>query len=146
MKFTIRQASETDFEPVLLLINEFAAFQKATDKVKVTLEQMKQANGYFRCLVAENEHNEIVGYTTFYNAYYTWTGKAVYLDDLYVRQTYRRQQIGRQLMQEVFDIARSENCTKVRWQVSHWNKPAIGFYKNLGAAIDDTELNCDLLL
>lgn len=34
----------------------------------------------------------------------------------------------------------------MRWQVSNCNKNAQKFYKNIGATIDDVELNCDLML
>jgi ribosomal protein S18 acetylase RimI-like enzyme len=146
MDYTIRPATDADFDRILLLIREFASFQKSSDKVKVTLEQMKQSRDNFRCLVAENDKMEIVGYTTFFTVYYTWTGKAIYLDDLYVNHEYRGRKIGTLLMEKVFEIAKNEKCTKVRWQVSNWNMNAIAFYKKLGASVDDGELNCDLVL
>jgi diamine N-acetyltransferase len=146
MKYIIRAATISDFVAVLLLIKDFATFQKSPDKVVVTLEHMKQSKDFFKCLVAETDKGEIIGYTTFYTVYYTWTGKATYLDDLYVSPAHRSNKIGTRLMEKVFDIAREEHCTKVRWQVSHWNKAAIDFYKKMGASVDDVELNCDLVI
>ena len=37
-----------------------------------------------------------------------------------------------------------EQCKKLRWQVSNWNKNAIDFYKKMGASIDDMEINCEM--
>ncbi len=79
-------------------------------------------------------------------AYYSWSGKALYLDDLYVKKEFRGHQIGTQLLDKLVDHANFEKCTKVRWQVSDWNKDAIEFYKKMGAKVDDTEINCDLYL
>jgi len=45
----------------------------------------------------------------------------------------------------VIDYAKETKCHKLRWQVSTWNNPAIEFYKSLGAEIDHTEQNCDLI-
>ena len=49
-------------------------------------------------------------------------------------------------MKKVLDKAKKEKCNRVRWQVSKWNSSAIEFYKKIGAIVDDTELNCDLIL
>jgi diamine N-acetyltransferase len=48
-------------------------------------------------------------------------------------------------MNKVFEIAKKEKCNRVRWQVSKWNSEAIEFYKKIGAKIDDTEMNCDMI-
>ena len=85
-----------------------------------------------------------MGFATYFIAYYSWTGKVVYLDDLYVLEKYRGLGIGSKLLDRVIEIAKNENCKKVRWQVSNWNDKAIEFYKMRGAIIDEVEINCDL--
>lgn len=50
------------------------------------------------------------------------------------------------LINKVISFAKDSNCNKLRWQVSNWNKPAIDFYKNLGAEINEVERNCDLII
>ena len=45
---------------------------------------------------------------------------------------------------EVIALAKENNCKKMRWQVSNWNKSAIEFYKKMGASIDDVDINCNL--
>src|SRR5205814_41898 len=116
------------------------------EKVMITLEQMKENKDFFLCFVAEIETNAIVGFASFSFAYYSWSGKAIYLDDLYVTESYRTQNIGTKLLDTVIEFAKKEQCKKVRWQVSKWNANAIGFYKKMGADIDDVEINCDLYL
>ncbi len=43
-------------------------------------------------------------------------------------------------------IGEKAGCTKMKWQVSQWNTKAQVFYKSLGAVIDVTEINCELVL
>jgi GNAT superfamily N-acetyltransferase len=144
LSIKIRLANEQDYPEILSLIKEFSQFQKTPEKVTITLEQMIKEKDYFRCFVAETENREIVAFATFFFVYYSWTGKALYLDDLYVTAAFRRQGIGRRLLESVLQLAEEENCYKVRWQVSKWNKNAIEFYKSMGANIDEVEINCDL--
>ncbi|PSL44180.1 diamine N-acetyltransferase [Chitinophaga niastensis] len=144
MKIDIRKATESDFAQIYKLIKEFAIFIKTPEKVTITLPQMIQDKDYFQCLVAV-DNGIIIGFATYFMSYYSWTGKSLYLDDLYVIEEYRGQQTGTKLMDAVFEIAKKENCKKVRWQVSNWNKKAIEFYKKRGANIDEVEINCDLV-
>lgn len=143
MNITIRKAAEKDFELILALVKDLAIFQNALEKVTNTVEQMTAEKELFKCLVAENEQNEIVAIASYFFAYYTWVGKALYLDDLYVKESFRGQKIGSKLLSEIFEIAKKENCKRVRWQVSDWNKQALEFYKKCGAEIDHECCNCD---
>jgi diamine N-acetyltransferase len=105
------------------------------------------ANGnLFQCFIAETGDSKIVGFASFFFAYYSWSGKAIYLDDLYITNAYRKQGIGKMLLQQIIELAKNSSCKKVRWQVSKWNTNAIEFYQKMNAAIDETEINCDLLL
>jgi GNAT superfamily N-acetyltransferase len=141
---TIRHATEQDFPAVLDLVKELAVYQGTPERVLNSVEQMKAEKDYFRCLVAENDKGDIIGIASYFFAYYTWVGKSLYLDDLVVRQSERGQKAGSSLLKEVVSIAEKENCKRVRWLVSDWNKPAIEFYKKCGAEIDHEPCVCDL--
>jgi GNAT superfamily N-acetyltransferase len=145
MAIDIRKAEPNDFEEIYSLIIEFAKFIKTPEKVTTTASQMIEDKNHFNCFIAVDK-NKIVGFATYFIAYYSWTGKAVYLDDLYVLDKCRRLGIGKMLLDKVIETAKSENCKKVKWQVSKWNKKAIEFYKMRGAIIDEVEINCDLHL
>ena len=145
MSIEIRKATENDFNLIYGLIKELAIFIKTPEKVLITLEQMIEDKDFFHCLVAV-DNNNVIGFATYFFAYYSWTGKSLYLDDLYVIEKYRGRQIGTKLMDSIFDIAIQKNCKKVRWQVSNWNSKAIEFYKKRGAVVDEIEINCDLKL
>ena len=145
MQSNIWTATENDFEQILHLIKEFAQFQKTPDRVSNTVQLMKQEQDSFNCLVAEVD-GKIIGFATFFFCYYSWSGKSMYLDDLYVTDSYRGQHIGTDLLLLIIEKAKAQNCKKVRWQVSNWNQKAIDFYKDFGADIGDIEINCDLEL
>ena len=121
MKIRIRKGDGEDVDAVLSLIREFSIFQKTPEKVTITSEQMLGEKDLFQFYVAETVTSEIVGFASFFIAYYSWSGKALYLDDLYVKENFRGLKIGTDLLNTIIDIASAENCKKVRWQVSHWN-------------------------
>ena len=124
-------------------MKELAVFQNSLEKVTNTADQMLEEKNLFQCFVAENEQKEIVGIASYFFAYYTWVGKSLYLDDLYVKESCRGQKIGSELLKRIFEIAKIENCKRVRWQVSDWNKPALEFYKKCGAEIEEEYCICD---
>lgn len=147
MHINIRKGNESDFEQLKTLFAEFATFQQMPDKMTNSIELMRQEKEYFNCFVAEDSaNNKIIGYASYFFAYYTWIGKSLYIDDIYVQEKYRKNGIGKRLIERVFELAKNENCKKVRWQVSNWNKNAIEFYQKLGASVDGVELNCDFPL
>ena len=145
MEIEIRPVNVSDFKQLIELFREFATFEKLPEKMTNTVEKMMEDREHFHCFVAVDRRNEIVGYVTYFFSYYTWIGKSLYMDDLYVRPEFRSTGIGTMLINRVIEFAKTENCRKLRWQVSEWNKPAIEFYRKLGAEIDGTEQNCDLV-
>jgi GNAT superfamily N-acetyltransferase len=107
------------------------------------VEQMKEEQDFFECFIAETKDGEVVWVAFYFLAYYTWVGKSLYLDDLYIKESFRRNWIWSKLLEKIFEVAKKENCKRVRWQVLHWNKPAVELYKKLGAEIDSEFHNCD---
>lgn len=145
MIVSLRKITDSDFSTLVLLFKEFALFEKLPEKMTNSVDQMLAEKEYLNGFVAENSQNEIVGYVTCFFAYYTWIGKSLYMDDLYVRPEFRSKGIGTLLITEIITFAKKENCKKLHWQVSEWNKPAIEFYESFGAKIDGVESNCDLV-
>ena len=146
MNIKIRKAIESDFEQINILFREFAEFEKLPEKMINSVERMRMEKELFNCFVAETPDKEIVGYAVYFFSYFTWTGKSLYMDDLYVKPDYRGIGIGSMLINQVISFAKETSCHKLRWQVSNWNKPAKDFYRKLGAEISDVEQNCDLML
>jgi len=145
MEVRIRAVEETDFLQIVSLFKEFATFEKMPEQMTNSVERMSKEKDFFHCFVAETKDKKIIGYATYFFCYYTWIGKSLYMDDLYVKPEYRANGIGTKLINKVIQFAKDSECNKLRWQVSDWNKPAIDFYTHIGAKIDSNEHNCDLI-
>ncbi|PWL30019.1 GNAT family N-acetyltransferase [uncultured Roseivirga sp.] len=143
----IRKGIKSDLPQVLELIQELADYEKAAHEVEITLTQLEEdgfgENPVYEFFVAENE-SEIVGIALYYFRYSTWKGKAVYLEDLVVKDSERGKGYGQLLLDAIIKEAKRTNSKQVRWQVLDWNEPAIEFYKKLGADLDGEWINCTL--
>ena len=143
MKVHVRYATEQDYAEIIGMIKELALFEKAPERMTNTEKQMKEEKDLFQCILAEDEKGNILGMALYFFAYFTWVGKSLYLDDLYVKEQYRGNGVGKILLKELMKIALDENCKRVRWQVLDWNTNAIELYKKAGATLDSEWLNCD---
>jgi len=75
-----------------------------------------------------------VGFVLFFHNYSTFLGRpGLYIEDLFVDEAYRRRGLGRALLLYVAQLANARRCGRLEWAVLDWNKPAINFYKKLGA-------------
>lgn len=143
--YNLRRGVEADLPQVLALIQELALYERAPEAVTNTLADM-QRDGFgpapiFGFFVLENEAADIIGLALFYTAYSTWKGRMLYLEDLVVTEAARRGGLGRLLFDAVVAEARSTGAVRLKWQVLNWNEPAIGFYKKLGATIEEEWFN-----
>ena len=135
----IRQGKKEDLAAILSLIKELAEYEKTPLEVKVTLEELEKSgfgeNPVFRFFVAENEAG-IVGMALYYIKYSTWKGPCIFLEDLIVTQSHRRQGIGALLFEKMIELAKEMKMPRLEWQVLEWNEPAINFYKKYNAKFD----------
>jgi|SRR5690349_19152014 len=136
---SIRPANSGDVSALRTMIHEFAVFEHLP---VVVTEVSLLRDGFgerprFRVLMAEWD-GQPAGYAFFFDYYSTFEGRAgIFLEDIYVREQYRGNNIGKALLARVASIARQENCFGLRWQVLDWNTPAIEFYRKLGAEFLD---------
>ena len=133
----IREALPEDVPAILILIKELAVYEKLSDKVIATEETLSEtifsSNSHVIVYLAEYK-NELAGYAIFFRNFSTFIGRAgIYLEDIYVRPRFRGKGIGKKLLSKVIELARENNYGRVEWCVLDWNKPAIDFYKKLGA-------------
>lgn len=135
----IRPATANDAALLLAMIRELAEFERMPDKVQ-NREQDLVRDGFgehprFRSLIAEWD-GQTAGYAVFFDYYSTWTGPALYLEDVFVREPFRGRGIGKALMAAVARAAVEERCG-IHWAVLGWNQKAIDVYKALGAEFYD---------
>jgi GNAT superfamily N-acetyltransferase len=131
-----RAATISDVPLLRRLIQELADYERESEAVLITEEQLRRdgfgADPKFRAIVAEQD-GQAAGFAVFYTCYSTWTGTGLFLEDLFVREAFRGQGVGKALVRGVAEIARNEGYHMIRLDVLEWNEPAIKFYKSLGA-------------
>ena len=138
----IRKAEPKDVTIILNLIKELAEYEKLLDEVTATEEKLMNAifgkDKFVEVWLAEI-NDEPVGQVFFFRNYSTFLAKpGFYIEDIYVRPQFRGSGIGKKLLNKVVELAAEKNYGRVEWCVLNWNKPAIEFYKNIGAvSMDD---------
>ncbi|XP_056267582.1 thialysine N-epsilon-acetyltransferase-like isoform X1 [Pseudoliparis swirei] len=144
MHFKVRPAAKEDCKEISRMIMELADFEKMTDQVKITHEELERdgfcQNPFFECLVAEvpEEHKSkegftVVGYALYFYIYSTWVGRSVFLEDLYVMAEFRGKGIGKGLLSKVAEVGKKKQCVRLQLTVLDWNTPSRDFYAAKGA-------------
>lgn len=140
---TIREATSVDAEVIAVLVKELAAFEKRSHQADPDVQALRSDldrgdQPCCRALIAEDDGYP-VGFALYYPTYSTFrTAWGMHLEDLYVRDGYRDQGIGKALMAELAREANEKDYTWIEWYVLRWNEDALQFYRSLGAReVDD---------
>ena len=141
----IRLADNNDYPQLIALFSEFADFEGRKEQMTNSVDKMNAESDFFNCLVAEKD-GKIIGYVVFFYCYFTWSGKALYMDDLYITPDYRGKGLGTRFITMLKEIAAQSGCHIMRWQVADWNERARAIYKGIGAVINEEDRNCDIIL
>jgi diamine N-acetyltransferase len=147
MTTTIRKATPDDAELLQELILELAAYERLLDEAEPDIPLLREhlseeALTGCEALIAETESGTAVGFALFYHTYSTFlTNAGLYVEDLYVKTTYRGEGIGRALLARLAALAEERGCRRMEWAVLDWNTEAIEFYDEMGAEpLDDWTL------
>jgi GNAT superfamily N-acetyltransferase len=133
----IRPATPTDCGTILHFIRAIAEYEKLSHLVQATEESVYK-NLFTepvaaQCIIAY-ENEVAVGFALYFNNYSTFISRpGIYLEDLFVDPAYRGKGYGKALLLHLVKLAKKNNYGRVEWSVLNWNKPAIDFYKSLGA-------------
>jgi GNAT superfamily N-acetyltransferase len=137
MGLSIRFATARDAEVIVGFVRGLAEYEREPEAVEVTpamlRAQMECSDPPFECLIAEHD-GVAAGFALFFRNYSTWRGcPGLFLEDLFVEPKYRRQGIGRALLQRLAAISVQRGYGRMEWSVLDWNTPAQQFYRALGA-------------
>ncbi|CCW66898.1 unnamed protein product [Phytomonas sp. Hart1] len=153
--FCVRRAVLADCPAMLGLVKELANYEKALDRVSISLAEMEACGfgphplwGAFvveltppQSPTGEAQDPIIVGMALYYDRYSTWRGRLLYLEDFMVSKAYRGDGIGHQLFTAVLEHAKAKKYHGMTWQVLDWNEPALNFYRNHHAELDAEWIN-----
>ena len=141
----IRQVNGNDITQVIPLLDEVAKlhFEKRSDmfkiktheEIKSNLEEMIQDNSNI-ILIAEDKQivvgviickiREINNHTNLKNT------KVLWINEICVKQEYRRNGIGHSLIEKAKEIAKANNCLRLELNCWELNEGAMKFYENQG--------------
>ncbi|WP_445169234.1 GNAT family N-acetyltransferase [Mycolicibacterium sp. Dal123E01] len=132
----IRPAHAGDEAEIVAMIRELAEFEQAADQCTVTESQIAAALfadepvGY--CHIVEVD-GEAAAVALWFRNFSTWDGVAgIYLEDLFVRDRFRRRGLARTLLATLAKECVDNGYSRLTWAVLDWNVNAIALYDNVG--------------
>jgi GNAT superfamily N-acetyltransferase len=133
----IRPARPEDAELLMTLVRELAVYEKLARHAVASADDFRLhlfgPNPAAEAAVAE-VGGDPAGFALWYATFSTFRGQpGLYLEDIFVRPGFRGRGIGKALLATVARRAVERGCGRLEWSVLHWNAPAIGFYRSLGA-------------
>ncbi len=135
MTTTLRDATLEDAALIAGFVRELAEYERLSD------EAVAKDADFFAALadltisviIAERD-GEAVGIALWFKTFSTFTGKpGIYLEDLFVKPEHRHHGVGRAMLRELARRALATGCSRMEWSVLNWNKPALDFYRAIGA-------------
>ena len=132
----IRRAIPTDTAAITAMIHGLARFERAPDHCTVTEKQIRAALFEepitLRAHIAEVD-GEVAAMALWFLNFSTWDGvEGVYLEDLFVRQQFRRVGLARGLLTALARECVDNGYTRLCWAVLNWNTDAIALYDAVG--------------
>lgn len=146
---------------ILQLIRELADYEHELDSVEATEEKLLatiafapspdqssnlgttpasttepvSASRPARCLILfDSNTGEPAGIALYFYNYSTWRARpGIYLEDLFVRETQRKNGYGKRLIVELAKEVVAMQGGRLEWSVLKWNEPSIRFYESIGA-------------
>jgi GNAT superfamily N-acetyltransferase len=135
----IRRGTERDVPTILKLIRGLAEYERLAHEMEATPARVR-AHGfgrrrYFETIICRRG-GKPVGFALYFFTYSTFLARpTLYLEDLFVLPEDRGTGAGKALLRALARIAIRRGCGRLEWAVLDWNRPAIGFYRRLGAKL-----------
>ena len=135
-KITIRKAQESETLLIQELVKEMATYERRPEDMTGTQEELRYwlfERKIATILLMECD-DQVIGYAIYYPIFGSFAAHAnVHLEDLYIREEYRGNGLGRYFFEAVAGRAKEEGYAKMEWSCLDWNTPSIGFYEKIGA-------------
>ena len=132
-----------DVPTILALIRELAEYEHAGDKVEATEEILGRtlahydptngtfSEGFARTLLLTDPDGTVAGMACYFFNFSTWTGVAgIYLEDLFVKEAYRKKGYGKRLLKELAGEVLKVQGKRLEWSCLDWNEPSLQFYQS----------------
>ncbi|GLZ40196.1 GNAT family N-acetyltransferase [Actinokineospora sp. NBRC 105648] len=138
----IRFAEEDDLDSIVGLLGEIDHFygDEMVESTHVRTAQTKaivanRTTGAPRIIIAMDSAGDTLGFASFSILWpAAGSSTSLYLKELFVQSKKRASGVGRMLVQELFNIAKQQGCTRVEWTTDVANSDAQQFYQAVGFA------------
>lgn len=143
MSIEVRSITSNDLHRIVALVRELAVYEGLMQYCQITVERLDAATfgegAVVEGLIAMDGESAI-GYALFFPNFSSFRGQlGLYLDDIYVKETYRGKGIGESMLRQIARIAASRGLERIDFLVQEHNTAAIEFYKKLGAETNADE-------
>jgi GNAT superfamily N-acetyltransferase len=134
MNIRIRDAVETDVPLLQRLIEEMSEYEHLPLRITEATLMRDGFTGVpkFRVLLAFGG-DDAAGYAFVHGCYSSFQGAGLFLEDLFVRASFRGNAVGKALLAAVARLALDEKCFGIVLNVLEWNAPAFAFFARAGA-------------
>ncbi len=143
MTLTIKKATPENIPQIIVLMREFAEYEKLLEYLEVTEERLEIAlfgDGKVAEAIVASDGETVIGYAIFFPYFATFRGqRGIYLEDIFITKAARGRGVGEMMLKHIAKIAQVRGFERIDFQVLKWNAPAIGFYENLGAERNDED-------
>ena len=139
--FTIRFMTHKDTVAIMGLLEESEKVKRQSHNITV-YDLMKYGFGehpWFKMLVVEIK-DKIVGYLIFHDAYATFSGKSLHVEEVFILKEYQGIGIGKMLYFEFFKYANQMNCNKITQAVNYEDKRTLELISFFGGKINPEKL------
>jgi GNAT superfamily N-acetyltransferase len=138
----VAAATPADVPVILGFIRDLARYERLEHAVVATEDDLRRwlfGDRPMAEVIIARAGGEPVGFALFFANFSTFLGRpGIYLEDLYVRESARGRGIGTALLTHLARVALERGWGRVEWAVLDWNRPALEFYRRLGArTLDD---------
>ncbi|PKE06453.1 GNAT family N-acetyltransferase [Macrococcoides caseolyticum] len=136
----IRQANIDDLETVSILFNKYRIFYEKESDLKGTKNFIKNRIENEESIIFIAEYGEVIaGFVQIYPTFSSVSMKKAYiLNDLFVDEKFRRNNLGESLINEVFKYAVSKDAKYVTLETSIGNINAQKLYEKMNMKIDNS--------
>ncbi len=135
MTLHVRDATPDDAGLIAGFVRQLAEYEKLLHEAVASDADFTSAlgAGKIAALIAE-KGGVPVGFALWFTTFSTFTGKSgMYLEDLFVLPDHRGHGIGRAILRDLARRALAGGFPRLEWSVLDWNKPAVDFYRAIGA-------------
>ncbi len=141
-KLRIRPGTPRDIPAIVSLIRGLAKYERLSRWCRTDARRLRRdgfgRHRYFETLICTRA-GRAIAFALYYFAYSTFSSSPVlFIEDIFVLPAERGGGAGTALMKSLARVAVRKRCRQMEWIVLDWNKPAIRFYRRLGARLDRT--------